>query len=105
MLRNIFVSDGVPLFSTGYRYNLEQPRHRSDLNLYYDCSGQRASFQNRADRLSWTAWKRLGFDRHSIVADPRFRNIKKRDFTLHKDSPAFRIGFVPIDLSTLGPRR
>jgi hypothetical protein len=49
-------------------------------------------------------WQALGYDQHSVVADPLCADMKKRDFTLAKDSPAFKLGFKPIDLSDVGPR-
>ena len=37
------------------------------------------------------------FDRHSIIADPLFRDAAAGDFTLHPDSPAIKeLGFEPI---------
>jgi hypothetical protein len=44
-------------------------------------------------------------DRQSLYADPRFKNPAKRDFTLLPDSPAFELGFEPIDTSDVGPRK
>ncbi len=50
-------------------------------------------------------WQARGFDRHSVVADPRFKDANADDFTLLPDSPALKLGFVPIDVSKVGPRR
>lgn len=44
-------------------------------------------------------------DSNSVAADPKCRNLRKRDFRLKPDSPAFKIGFKEIDLSGVGPRR
>jgi hypothetical protein len=41
-------------------------------------------------------------DRHSKIAEPRFKNIQQRDFTLLPDSPAFALGFCPIDITPTG---
>ena len=49
--------------------------------------------------------KARGYDLFSVVADPKFADPEHGDFTLAPDSPAFDIGFVPIDLSTVGPRQ
>ncbi len=46
----------------------------------------------------------LGYDRYSVVADPRFADVAKRDFRLAPDSPALALGFEPADFSTVGPR-
>ena len=46
----------------------------------------------------------VGFDRHSLIADPRFTNLAARDFTVLPESPVFEHGFKPIDMSDVGPR-
>ena len=48
--------------------------------------------------------KNGGQDKHSIVADPKFKDPASNNFDLESDSPALTLGFVPIDLSTVGPR-
>jgi len=49
-----------------------------------------------------TEWRDLGYDKHSIYADPRFINPQEGDFRLSASSPAFQIGFKDIDLSLTG---
>jgi hypothetical protein len=49
-------------------------------------------------------WQELGFDAHSLVADPGFVNASGEDFSLKPDSPAFKMGFNAIDMSTVGLR-
>lgn len=50
-------------------------------------------------------WKAKGWDKGSVVADPLFVDPDKGDFTLKPDSPALKLGFKPIDVSKVGPRR
>jgi hypothetical protein len=50
-------------------------------------------------------WQGLGFDKESLVADPQFVDAAKHDYRLAPTSPALALGFEPIDLSTVGPRR
>jgi hypothetical protein len=82
----------------------------SDLNLFWDISGKplianSLSFQGKNGKQTDLAgWQAQGHDRHSLVADPKFRNLPKFDFALAPDSPAFALGFEPIDLSDVGPR-
>jgi hypothetical protein len=40
----------------------------------------------------------------SVIADPMFVNPANYDFRLRPDSPALKMGFQQIDLSTVGPR-
>ena len=49
-------------------------------------------------------WKKLGFDTHSIIADPLFVDPENDDYSLKPESPAFKLGFKPIDLSRVGLR-
>lgn len=48
------------------------------------------------------ARKARGLDRGSRVADPRFVDAAAGDFELPPDSPAFALGFEPIDPSATG---
>jgi hypothetical protein len=46
-----------------------------------------------------------GQDKHSIVADPLFKDASKHDYTLLAGSPALKLpGFKQVDMSTVGPR-
>ena len=38
------------------------------------------------------------------MADPLFVNAANYDFTLLPDSPAWKLGWKKIDVSTVGPR-
>lgn len=53
---------------------------------------------------TFTDWQALGLDRHSHNADPRFVDPEQHDYHLRDDSPAWALGFEPIDLSQVGPR-
>ena len=44
-------------------------------------------------------------DAESVVADPLFVDPENGDFTLKPESPALKLGFRPIDVSIVGPRR
>ena len=45
-----------------------------------------------------------GVDAHSLAVDPLFVDPENGDFTLRPESPALKMGFVPIDLSKVGLR-
>jgi hypothetical protein len=70
-----------------------------DKNVYWNTQGEQPEFPGG---LTFAEWQKEGYDRHSVVADPRFRNADKWDFTLSPDSPAIALGFKPIDISTAG---
>jgi len=71
-----------------------------DYNLYFDTRGPFSIMKYAPDE-----WKAKGLDRHSAIADPMFRDPHAADFTLDAASPAIALGFRPIDLSSVGPRR
>ena len=49
-------------------------------------------------------WKEKGYEEHSIIADPLFVDPENDDYSLSPESPAFKLGFKPIDLSGVGLR-
>lgn len=89
-----------------------------DNNLYWRSGGGPIRFGS----YSFKAWRQkswvimpnrettMGFDpslrldQHSRIADPLFVNLKKGNFALKPTSPAWALGFQPIDISTVGPR-
>ena len=103
------MSDGPPLFSGDYGRLGGAPTAVSDLNLLWDATGHIVAsasgpHDNPEPCYTLEQWRELGYDRHSIVAAPRFRDLAHFDFTLEPDSPALAIGFKPIDMSDVGPR-
>ena len=61
-------------------------------------------------KSAWTfsleEWQeKRGQDKHSMVADPLFAAPEQGDFSLKPDSPARTLGFQPIDVSRVGPRK
>ncbi|MDZ7370564.1 MAG: right-handed parallel beta-helix repeat-containing protein, partial [candidate division KSB1 bacterium] len=69
-------------------------------NLYFRTDGKPVRFA----KLSAEKWQKKGQDRGSLFADPKFVDPLKGDFNLQPDSPAFLIGFEPIDMTKVGPR-
>jgi hypothetical protein len=47
--------------------------------------------------------RQMGFEVHSLVADPLFVDPEHNDYRLKPESPAFKLGFQPIDFSRVGP--
>ena len=50
------------------------------------------------------AWRAAVDDTGSTAADPMFTNPEAGNYTLAPNSPALALGFVPFDLSGVGPR-
>ncbi|MBM4030454.1 MAG: hypothetical protein FJ291_01555 [Planctomycetes bacterium] len=72
-----------------------------DHNLYWQAERKPFDFAGK----SFADWQKAGYDAHSLIADPLFTAPDKGDFTLKPASPALKLGFKPIDLSTVGPRK
>jgi parallel beta-helix repeat protein len=72
-----------------------------DRNLYWKAGGQPFDFKGS----SLEEWRKRGHDLNSVIADPLFVNPEKGDFRLKPGSPSSTIGFRPIDVSTVGPRK
>jgi len=112
--RNIVVAESEGLFLDDYAAPLDPPNFISDFNLFWNVAGKEfvSGKQERNEsgeeifisRITMARWKELGQDRNSMIAAPRFRDLENHDFTLMEDSPAFALGFKPIDMSDVGPR-
>jgi hypothetical protein len=77
-----------------------------DKNLFYNHGRGIMITGFQQDSLSLEEWKAMGFDRNSIMADPRFKDPAKGDYSVRPGSPAFQVGFknFPMDrFGVIGP--
>ncbi len=120
--RNIFYSakDGANVLHRHVAY-LEEPLTdvlaESDYNLFFNTATKDfvvsdtlqkkiATKRTSTDiRIPLAEWQKLGFDTHSAFEDPLFVNPQSDDYRLKPESPAFKLGFQPIDVSQIGPRK
>ena len=108
--RNLVITDGKPFYTGGRRWRVEHKVISTDLNLFWDVSGGTPLLCGSAPHglpqteYDMEGWQAMGYDIHSIIADPKFRDLAAFDFTLESDSPAWALGFEPIDLGDVGPR-
>jgi hypothetical protein len=72
-----------------------------DYNIYWNPSQPNFTF----GKWTFEKWKARGHDVHSLVTDPMFEDPKNGNFALLPGSPALKLGFNPIDMSCVGPRR
>ncbi|MEO6437162.1 MAG: right-handed parallel beta-helix repeat-containing protein [Tepidisphaeraceae bacterium] len=70
-------------------------------NLY----GGIAPADFRVGELTWKTWRAAGQDEKSLFADPMFTDSANDDYTLKPGSPAEKIGFEPLDITTAGRRQ
>jgi len=61
--------------------------------------------QFRMGNMSFEQWQAKDKDVHSKIADPLFVDAGKFDFRLKSDSPVFKLGFKPISIDHVGPRK
>ena len=72
-------------------------------NNYIHEGGEPVTFLS-GKKYTFDQWKAKGMDAHSVIADPLFVDPASGNFSLKPDSPALKLGFKPIDISTVGPR-
>ena len=95
--QNIVYWDKGPLLGS----NWKDDKYRLDYNLYFQASAEPVTFKS----WSFEEWKARGNDLHSLIADPLFVDPDNGNFNLKPGSPALKIGFKPIDISKVGPRK
>lgn len=95
---NIIYGETTPPLSG----NIDGGQRHFARNLYWNRVPDSLKFPGGVDFATWQ--KNSGQDQDSKVADPKFKDPTAGDFTLPPDSPAWDIGFKPIDLSRVGPQ-
>ncbi|RTE04311.1 right-handed parallel beta-helix repeat-containing protein [Paenibacillus whitsoniae] len=79
-----------------------------DYNLFYNDLGQfKATVHfrplgSRTEHYTLEEWQAIGWDQHSLFADPLFTNPDQGDFTLQPNSPAYSLGITNVDLIGVG---
>ena len=74
-----------------------------DWNVYFNPALKRDDIEFAGG--TWAEWQERGKDTHSLYADPMFVDVERNDFRLKPESPAWALGFRPIDMTQVGPRR
>lgn len=69
-----------------------------DKNCFWNTTTKNIDFQGG----SFSDWKKLGKDKHSIIADPLFKDPENFDFRFKSTRIAKKIGFKPFDYSKAG---
>ncbi len=95
--RNILLSDGAPI----YLQHPDRMNMQDDSNLMWNLSGD---IYCSGEKLTVADVQAKGLFQNAVIADPGFADPHNGDFTLPADSPAYSIGFEPIDMSDVGIR-
>jgi len=85
----------------------------SDHNLFYNQGNGRKAIKSGGDQdnaakvptIDLAKWQALGYDGQSVIADPLFMDPAKDDYRLRPESPALKLGFVPIPVERIGIRK
>ncbi|MDO4586399.1 MAG: right-handed parallel beta-helix repeat-containing protein [Planctomycetia bacterium] len=93
----VYWDNSSPLLGSNWSDN----RFVLDRNLYFNPNHEILFAGMKFDE--WQ--KNKNQDVHSLIADPKFKNIAEHDFELSEDSPAWQLGFKPItnDFGTTSP--
>jgi len=70
----------------------------ADNNCFHSTAALPLDFAGQA----FGSWQAGGKDRHSLIADPLFRDLRRYDFRLPPSSPAIALGFRPFDFTLAG---
>jgi hypothetical protein len=110
--RNIVVTSTKTANKSGDIYNVSTPGREGpfveeiDYNLFFGDAGQfSASLTPRGGpktRYTLEQWQALGYDKHSLYADPLFVDPGNGDYHLKPDSPALKLGFKNFDIRSVG---
>ena len=100
---NIFYTEGNRMHGSFYD-TIACGNIASNKNLFFDATGE-PKFHEDEKFDTFEKIQAFGLEKDSIIADPKFKDVKNYDFTLTEDSPAFKIEFKPIDLKDVGPRK
>jgi hypothetical protein len=93
--RNIVYFDEGKLLSS----NWASPDHYDmDYNVYWKVGEGTPEFAG----MSFEEWRDQGEDKHSIIADPMFRDPEIYDFRLKDGSPVSAVHFIPIATGEVG---
>jgi len=75
-------------------------------NLYWSVKTGSANLQFPSTQkpTTFAQWQAEGKDKLSVLEDPMFDGPNQYNFNLASNSPAIKLGFIPIDTSQVGPR-
>jgi hypothetical protein len=77
---------------------------RSEGNVLWQSDGGEICMEKLENVPTLAEWRELGLDTESVVADPCFADPGSDDYRVLPHSPAYALGFRPIDLSHVGLR-
>jgi hypothetical protein len=111
-VRNIIAVSTKTANKDGNLYKISDPARQGpfaqevDYNLLYSDAGQFYAHysprEGQPTRYTLEQWQAIGYDQHSVFADPLFVDPAKGDYRVKPESPALKLGFKNFDLSKVG---
>jgi parallel beta-helix repeat protein len=103
---SFFFTNNIVLFNSGNLLGSywKNDQFVIDSNLYWDTRWTGNTPQPKFSDATFEQWKARGHDTNSVFADALFVDAAKGDFHFQPNSPAARMGFKPIDISSMGVR-
>ena len=76
----------------------------SDYNVYFQTAGEPlvVDIPGVEAAKSFEKWRELGYDTHSVIAEPLFVDRANGDYSLRRESPALELGFKAIPQERIG---
>lgn len=113
--RNLYVFSGteghlLEVNDTPANHPPDRVLQQSDFNVIFGAEGGAPTVVLRSGEpadvrvLALGEWQRQDFDTNSVVEDPLFVDPEHDDYRLRPESPALKLGFLPIDVSQIGIR-
>ena len=72
---------------------------------YVDAFFSEGSLENTERISTLDEWRKNGYEKHSVTADPLFVDPANDDYRLRPESPALRLGFQQTDVARIGIRK
>ncbi len=95
-----------------YGFRLNTTTNLFDYNLYWPGLDKKTGKPHKIrsctmvwhkEDTSWDAWlNQKKMDRHSLIAEPMFRDVANEDYRLKPESPAFKLGFKELPYDKMG---
>jgi predicted ester cyclase len=79
-----------------------------DYNVFYNDIGEFKAIihyrplRTKTEQFNLEQWKQLGWDTHSVYANPLFRAAEQGDYTVLPESPALKLGFKNFPMDRFG---
>jgi hypothetical protein len=86
-----------------YRFIAADPHaaRSFDYNLFY-AGGEDIEITGLGEPLTFATWQSMGFDVHSVLADPMFVDTEHGDYRVRSGSPALQVGFQNFRMDNFG---